>query len=106
MQGKDGSTKAGVSLDLLAGLFVALEGALARGVKPAAAPRPQTMRRVRRRRGARGSRNGRAVLTAANVHEMRRMADEGQSFASIGRAFGVHRSTVQKVVRGLRWGHV
>jgi hypothetical protein len=37
---------------------------------------------------------------------MRRMADEGQSFASIGRAFGVHRSTAQKVVRGLRWGHL
>jgi len=37
---------------------------------------------------------------------MRRMAGEGQSFASIGRAFGVHRSTAQKVVRGLRWGHL
>lgn len=106
MQGSDGSTKAGVNLDLLTDLFVALEGALARGVKPAVPPRPQTKRRVLRRRGARGSRNGRAVLTAAIVRDMRRMADEGQSFASIGRAFGVHRSTVQKVVGGLRWGHL
>ncbi|SDD22304.1 hypothetical protein SAMN05216345_10718 [Cupriavidus sp. YR651] len=106
MQGKDRSSKAGVSLDLLADLFVALEGALARGVKPTATPRPQTKRRVVRRRGARGSRNGRAVLTAAVVREMRKMAAEGASFASIGRAFGVHRSTAQKIVRGLRWAHV
>ncbi len=106
MQGKDGSTKASVNLDLLADLFVALEGALARGVKPTAALRSQTTRRVLRRRGARGSRNGRAVLTAAIVRDMRRMADEGQSFANIGRAFGVHRSTAQKVVRRLRWEHL
>lgn len=106
MQGKDSSTKACVSLDLLADLFVAVEVVIARGVGPAAAPPPQTKHRVRRRRGARGSRNGRAVLTAAVVREMRRMAAEGASFASIGRAFGVHRSTAQKVVRGLRWGHL
>lgn len=106
MQGKDGSTKANVNLDLLADLFVALEGALAQGVKPMAMPSLPTKRRVLRRRGARGSRNGRAVLTAAIVREMRRMAGDGQSLASIGRAFGVHRSTAQKVVRGLRWGHL
>ncbi|WP_116345693.1 hypothetical protein [Cupriavidus taiwanensis] len=105
MQKEDSSTEAGVGLDLLADLFVALEEASTRGFKPTA-PRPQTTRRVAKRRGARGSRNGRAVLTAAVVREMRKMAEDGASFAGIGRAFGVHRSTVQKVVRGLRWRHV
>lgn len=49
---------------------------------------------------------GKCVLTHEAVREIRQRRTTGESCAAIGRAFGVHRSTVSGIIRGERWRNV
>jgi hypothetical protein len=56
--------------------------------------------RVQRERSARGERNGRALLTAGQVREVRESTESG---ASLARRFGVHPSTIYLIRGGKNW---
>jgi Helix-turn-helix domain of resolvase len=55
---------------------------------------------------ARGERNANSKLTADRVRELRREATQGASYASLGRTYGLHPSSVQRITSGLLWAHV
>ena len=57
--------------------------------------------RGRKGRAARGERNGRAKLTAEQAAAIRARA--GESHRSLAREFGVDRTTVRDIVRGVIW---
>lgn len=55
----------------------------------------------------RGDEHGRAVLTEANVRDMRRRFDAGEcKIIDLAKEFGVQKSTARKVVRRKNWKHV
>lgn len=54
----------------------------------------------------RGEDNGRAVLTAADVVEIRRRAAAGEGAVRLSAAFGVSKSNVQFIVARKTWRHV
>ncbi len=53
---------------------------------------------------ARGERNGRAVLTEAQVREIR--ACSGATHRELGRDFHVHHRTIGRVLRRETWAHL
>lgn len=55
---------------------------------------------------ARGSRQGLARLTEEGVALVRRLRSQGESFASLGRRFGVRPHTIRQAVVGATWKHV
>jgi DNA-binding CsgD family transcriptional regulator len=55
---------------------------------------------------ARGSRSGRAVLTEADVRDLRMRAHSGATFAQLARELGVTRRTVKLAVKRSTWRHV
>lgn len=55
---------------------------------------------------SRGSRNGAARLTEADVAEIRQRVLGGESRGSLARAFGVARMTISRAVSGESWRHV
>lgn len=55
---------------------------------------------------ARGERNGAAVLTEADVREIRRRRAAGETLRSIARGFAVARGTITFIVRRKTWRHV
>lgn len=54
-------------------------------------------------RQAGGSRNGRAMLTEADVLEMRVRRGNGESVSSLALEFGVRDSTASVAIRGITW---
>lgn len=54
----------------------------------------------------RGSKNGHANLTEAEVKQMRRLRSSGLSTYALARMFGTARSNVSMIVRGKGWVHV
>lgn len=62
--------------------------------------------RTERGRAAKGSGNGRSVLTETIVIEARRRHSEGESMRALGREFGVSNVTMLKAIRGQTWGAV
>jgi hypothetical protein len=62
--------------------------------------------RNQRGRQARGERNGRARLCAADVVVIRRRLSHGVSDETIAAEFGVHSKTIYQIARGLTWKHV
>lgn len=58
---------------------------------------------VDRDRTTRGSRNGRARLTATQVREIRRRAAGGETQTALASEFGVHRNTVRSALAGETW---
>lgn len=70
----------------------------ARGLSNGAYTHPETR--------PRGENHGIAVLTDAAVRAIRAAAAQGQSFRSIGRAFGVSKTTIAHIVHGRAWTHV
>lgn len=54
----------------------------------------------------RGAAHHHAKLTEADVREIRRRGDEGESYAGIARAFHIAPSTSRGIVLRMRWGHV
>ena len=57
-------------------------------------------------RFARGSRVGTARLTEAQVMDIKARLRGGQSQRSVAREFGVHRSTIRFIAKGIWWKHV
>jgi DNA invertase Pin-like site-specific DNA recombinase len=57
-------------------------------------------------RKARGERVSSAVLTEANVLEIRRCASDKQTYLQIAKQFGIHKDTVYKIVNRKSWAHV
>lgn len=58
---------------------------------------------IERDRYRRGSANGRAKLTEAQVTEIRRCSDDGETQVSMARRFGVSRAAIQWVLNGRSW---
>ena len=52
----------------------------------------------------RGERNGRAKLTAADVHEIRAKISAGQTLAAIAADHGVSRKAIRLISAGKNWG--
>jgi DNA invertase Pin-like site-specific DNA recombinase len=57
-------------------------------------------------RKARGERVSSAVLTEANVLEIRRLSSGRQTYKQIARRFGIHKDTVYRIVNRKSWTHV
>jgi len=57
-------------------------------------------------RKARGERISTAVLTEANVREIRRLSSNKQTYVEIAKRFGIHKDTVYKIVNRKSWAHV
>ncbi len=55
---------------------------------------------------ARGERNGATRLTVLDVAQIRADCAAGRSQASVGRAFGIHKETVGRIVRRRTWASV
>lgn len=55
---------------------------------------------------SRGSSNGRAVLTEADIIEIRRLYSSGESQVSISSRYGVAHQMVSRIVRCEAWRHV
>jgi transposase-like protein len=53
-----------------------------------------------------GEQVGTAVLTEANVLEIRRLATNNQTYVQIAKRFGIHKDTVYKIIKRKRWSHV
>lgn len=53
-----------------------------------------------------GQANNMATLTDAAVLEILQRAAAGETYAALGRHYGVRADTVSSVVRGLTWAHV
>jgi hypothetical protein len=53
-----------------------------------------------------GEQVGTAVLTEANVLEIRRLAFENEKYMSIAKRFGIHKDTVYRIVKRKLWSHV
>jgi hypothetical protein len=71
---------------------------VARGARHVSATHPELV--------PRGEGHGNAVLTAADVLEIRRRAAGGERRASIARSFGVNRTNIVKIVQFEAWKHV
>jgi hypothetical protein len=69
--------------------------------------RPSPLRGVTRENAhMRGNRFAPRKLDALQVAEIRNRAKQGESHRSLGRAFGVCATTVDRIVRGLKWKSV
>ena len=73
-------------------------GTTARGARNGAYTRPESRRR--------GELNGRAILSAQDVADVRHRAAAGETKASIARALGVSWSAIDRAVAGLSWAHL
>jgi hypothetical protein len=47
-----------------------------------------------------------AKLTADQVIEIRERHADGVSQGALGREFGVHRTSIRHIIRGVNWGHL
>ena len=52
-----------------------------------------------------GEANHLSVLTEANVHEIRQLAF-ANTYESIAKQYGIHKSTVYRIVHRKRWSHL
>lgn len=70
--------------------------------KPGAIPgvkrRPVTVKR--------GEKNGQSVLTVANVKRIRLLAEFGATYDNIAKEYGVHSSTIYRIVKRQLWDSV
>jgi hypothetical protein len=64
------------------------------------------MRAKGREAGRKGNRNGRAILTAEDIAEMRVLRGLGWTWPRLGGRFGVARTTAQAALSGQNWGHL
>lgn len=57
-------------------------------------------------RSQKGTNNGRAVLNEIQIATIRRLyAEKSYSQIALGITFGVHQSTISRIVRRQRWGN-
>ena len=69
-------------------------------------PADNMLDKVAKSRQSRGERSRRTHLTAANVQEMRMRNANGESYAQLGRAFGITSVNVSMICRRKTWKHV
>ena len=72
-------------------------------------PNDNVQDRERKGRGAEtplGEKNPRAVLTEAQVLDIRQRYQDGESQTRLSVTFGVHRNTIAAIVRGRIWSHL
>lgn len=53
-----------------------------------------------------GEKNGRAKLTDDDVRRIRLRVAAGEKRRHIAKEFGMHNSSIERIVLGVRWGHV
>ncbi len=53
-----------------------------------------------------GESNGNSKLTTPKVLEIRHAAAQGVSFASLGRTYGLHPTSIKRITTGVLWAHV
>ena len=53
-----------------------------------------------------GTYNGRSVLDNDKVLEIRKLSKSGNSFAELGRMYGVNESAISRAVKHITWGHL
>ena len=53
-----------------------------------------------------GTKNGRAKLSDSDVRAMRALRERGESFAKLGKKFGVSNQTAFGICKGKNWRHV
>lgn len=56
--------------------------------------------------GTRGEQNGKARLTTRDIRLIREMVGSGMTHKAAARQFGVARTTVTAIIRGVNWKHV
>lgn len=61
---------------------------------------------IERGRTAAGEENGRAILTEADVIEMRRLHGTGVSFTVLAEKHGINFATVSQAIRGVTWKRI
>ncbi len=66
---------------------------------------PPTNPDIRARRVRRGEASGLSVLTEANVLDIRRLAIHN-TYEQIAKQFGIHKSTVYRIVNLKLWSHI
>lgn len=76
----------------------AQHGTTARGERHGSRTKPE--------RVPRGEAAGRAILTAAQVVEIRRRLDAGERRADVARNLGVNWNVVDRIARGVTWSHL
>jgi len=75
-----------------------LHGTTARGRRNGAYTKPERVRR--------GDNNGRAILTTAQVREVRRRLDAGDLRADVARDLDVDWNVIDRIARGVTWASV
>jgi hypothetical protein len=56
--------------------------------------------------GQKGSRHPNAIITPEIIQQARILRENGNTYASIGLMFGVHRQTIADALTGRRWKHL
>lgn len=75
-----------------------MAGRSAKGDKSGVRKHPEKLRR--------GTNRKNAVLTEEIVYQMRRRFKDGESQSSLAVEFGVHQSTANRAILGVKWSHV
>lgn len=57
-------------------------------------------------KSTKGMRNAQALLTDANVREIKQRLRDGESQRQIAESFGIRQPTVSDIKRGLTWSHI
>jgi hypothetical protein len=55
---------------------------------------------------ARGERQGASKLTASEVRDIRRRCAAGEQQKALAEEYGLNRSSVSKIIRGVNWKHI
>lgn len=91
----------------------AAKGRTASGIRNGAYTHPEKVRRgennparMHPERMARGEANGASVLTEDDVRAIRRLWTDGWNGPRLSQRFGVSRTTINQIVRRIRWPHV
>jgi DNA-binding CsgD family transcriptional regulator len=54
----------------------------------------------------RGEQSGTSVLTEQNVRDIRLLAETKTTYKEIAERYGIHHSTVYRIVKRKRWSHI
>lgn len=69
-----------------------------RGSKPGSSVHPRSIKK--------GESNGSSVLTEKNIRHIRLLAETTMTYDEIATKFGIHKSTVYRIVKRKMWAHV
>ena len=98
MDHKDVGRAVGVSRSRVSKIACGREWTHVTGLSAESAPRRKTR--------LRGERHGHSRMTEDGVRRARRLAASGTPRSELAREYGVHPCTMDKIIRGERWGHI